>query len=142
MLVTPLESLGSSQSILQRKGDIQMNHFCCCRTSDEFALSPSHHHTEAKFVSASLISQHSQGLGNLGKPFDISLQPSVKPYALFPPRSIPIPLWQKVRQEHNRMLLLGVISKVDIPSPLCICMVVAPKYNGGYPYMCLLIAVF
>eukprot|EP00731_Ephydatia_muelleri_P021134 Em0013g861a len=71
-----------------------------------------------------------QGLGNLGEPFDIRLQPSAKPYALFTPRNIPIPLRQKVRQELDRMLLLGVISKVDIPTPWCAGMVVAPKKNG------------
>ena len=71
-----------------------------------------------------------QGLGNLGEPFDIGLQPSAKPYALFTPRNIQIPLRQKVRQEFERMLLLGVISKVDIPTPWCAGMVVAPKKNG------------
>ena len=71
-----------------------------------------------------------QGLGNLGEPFDIRLQPSAKPYALFTPRNIPIPLRQKVRQELDRMLLFRVISKVDIPTPWCAGMVVAPKKNG------------
>ena len=71
-----------------------------------------------------------QGLGNLGETFDIRLQPSAKPYTLFTPRNIPIPLHQKVRQELDRMLLLGVISKVDIPTPWCAGMVVASKKNG------------
>ena len=73
-----------------------------------------------------------QGLGNLGEPFDIRLQPSAKPYALFTPRNILIPLHQKVRQELDRMLLLGVISKVDIPTPWCAGMVVAPKKICGF----------
>ena len=59
-----------------------------------------------------------EGLGNLGEPFEIRLQPGARPYALFTPRNIPIPLRQRVRQELDRMLLLGVISKVDIPSPM------------------------
>ena len=71
-----------------------------------------------------------QGLGDLGEPFDIRLQPSAKPYALFTPRNIPIPLRQKVRQELDRMLSLGVISKVDIPTPWCAGTVVARKKNG------------
>ena len=71
-----------------------------------------------------------EGLGNLGEPFDIRLQPGARPYALFTPRNIPIPLRQRVRQELDRMLLLGVISKVDIPSPWCAGMVVVPKKNG------------
>ena len=50
-----------------------------------------------------------EGLGNLGEPFDIRLQPGARPYALFIPRNIPIPLRQRVRQELDRMLLLGVI---------------------------------
>eukprot|EP00731_Ephydatia_muelleri_P019117 Em0011g1157a len=71
-----------------------------------------------------------EGLGNLGEPFDIRLQPGARPYALFTPRNIPIPLRQRVRQELDKMLLLGVISKVDIPSPWCAGMVVVPKKNG------------
>ncbi|KAL5490740.1 hypothetical protein EMCRGX_G015917 [Ephydatia muelleri] len=71
-----------------------------------------------------------EGLGNLGEPFEIRLQPGARPYALFTPRNIPIPLRQRVRQELDRMLLLGVISKVDIPSPWCAGMVVVPKKNG------------
>ena len=77
-----------------------------------------------------------EGLGNLGEPFDIRLQPGARPYALFTPRNIPIPLRQRVRQELDRMLLLGVISKVDIPSPWCAGMVVVPKKEWGYSDMC------
>ena len=55
-------------------------------------------------------------------------------------------LCQKVRHELDRMLSLGVILKVDNPTPWCAGMVVAPKKNGdisGYVWISgLLIAVF
>ena len=87
-----------------------------------------------------------EGLGNLGEPFDIRLQPSAKPYALFTPQNILIPLRQKVRQELDRMLSSGFISKVDIPTPWCAGMVVAPQKNGDIricvDFRPLIIAVF
>ena len=76
-----------------------------------------------------------EGLGNLGEPFDIRLQLGARPYALFTPRNIPIPLRQRVRQELDRMLLLGVISKVDVPSPWCAGMVVVLKKKGIFGYV-------
>ncbi|KAL5463805.1 hypothetical protein EMCRGX_G032740 [Ephydatia muelleri] len=57
-----------------------------------------------------------QGLGNLGEPFDIRLQPSAKPYALFTLRNIPILLRQKV--DETLALLTGarIFSKLDANS--------------------------
>ena len=71
-----------------------------------------------------------QGLGNLGEPYDIQLQPDAKPYSLFTPRHIPLPLRPQVKAELDRMEA-GVISQVDIPTPWCAGMVVAPKKNGS-----------
>jgi transposase InsO family protein len=71
-----------------------------------------------------------QGLGNMGEPYDIKLKPDANPYALFTPRNIPLPLRPNVEEELRRMEELGVISKVDVPTPWCAGMVVVPKKNG------------
>ncbi len=54
------------------------------------------------------------GLGNLGELYNIQLKPDARPYALFSPRNIPLPVRPKVWQELKRMEDLGVISKVDV----------------------------
>ena len=70
------------------------------------------------------------GLGNLGDEYDIKLQPDAKPYALFTPRHVPLPLRPKVAEELDRMEKAGVISKVSEPTPWCAGMVVVPKKSG------------
>lgn len=72
-----------------------------------------------------------QGLGNLGDEYEIKLKPDAKPHALFTPRRVPLPLRKKVAEELSRMEALGVISRVDVPTPWCAGMVVAPKKSGG-----------
>ena len=67
------------------------------------------------------------GLGNMKECYTIRLKPDAKPYALFTPRHIPIPLRSKVRNELDRMERLGAISKVETPTPWCAGMVVVPK---------------
>lgn len=44
---------------------------------------------------------------------------------------MPIPLRPKVQDELNRMESLGVIRKVDEPTPWCAGMVVVPKKEGA-----------
>ena len=53
------------------------------------------------------------GLGNLGDEYEIMLEQNAKPFSLYTPRSIPIPLRAKVKKELERMESMGVISKVD-----------------------------
>ena len=72
-----------------------------------------------------------QGLGNLGDEYEIKLQPDAKPYALFTPRNVPLPLRPKVAMELDRMEKEGVISKVTQPTPWCAGMVVVPKKSGN-----------
>ena len=74
-----------------------------------------------------------QELGSMVHPYDIQLQPEAQPYALFTSRNIivPLPLRLKVKQEVERMESLGIISKVDKPTPWCAVMVVAPKKGGA-----------
>ena len=67
------------------------------------------------------------GLGSIKEPYKIRMKPDAKPYALFTPRHVPLPLRAKVQAELKRMETLGVISKVDTPTPWCAGMVVLPK---------------
>ena len=54
-----------------------------------------------------------------------------KPVSLFAPRRVPIRLHKQVQTELDQMEALGVIFKVDIPTPWCAGMVVAQKPNGA-----------
>ena len=72
-----------------------------------------------------------QGLGTLGEEYHIQLKPDSTPYSLCTPRNVPFPLRDKVKEELTRMESMGVISKVDIPTPWCAGMVVVPKKTGA-----------
>ena len=72
-----------------------------------------------------------QGLGNLGEEFEIYLKPDAAPHSLFSPRYVPLPLRSKVKDELERMEKLGVIAKVDQPTPWCAGMVVVLKKEGA-----------
>ena len=71
------------------------------------------------------------GLGNFGEPYTIKLREDAKPYALYTPRNVLIPLRGKVLDELNQMESLGVISKVNDPTEWCAGMVVVPKTSGN-----------
>ena len=71
------------------------------------------------------------GLGMFKGEYTIKLQPDAKPFCLFTPRNIPLPLREKVKQELQRMERLGVISKVNEPTQWCAAMVVVPKPSGS-----------
>ena len=71
-----------------------------------------------------------KGLGNLGKPYKIRLRPDAKPFALYTPRCVPLPLWTKVKTEVERMDSLSVITKVEEATECCAGMVMVPKNNG------------
>ena len=72
-----------------------------------------------------------EGLRNFGEEYTIKLREGAHPHAIYTPRSVPIPLRQKVKDELQRMENLGVISRVDEPTPWCAGMVVVPKPNGA-----------
>ena len=69
------------------------------------------------------------GLGKIPGGYTIKLQPNATPYALSSPRRVPLPLMTAVKEELDRMLATGVISKVDQPTAWCAGMVVRPKPN-------------
>ena len=70
------------------------------------------------------------GLGTLGNEYKISLKPDAKPYALCTARQVPISMRKEVKKELNRMETLGVISRIDEPSPWCVGMVIVLKPSG------------
>ena len=70
------------------------------------------------------------GLGSIKGEFEIQLNPDAKPFALYTPRKVLYPLRSKVWDELERMEAIGVISKVQVPTPWCAGMVVVPKKDG------------
>ncbi len=71
-----------------------------------------------------------KGLGKLKEPYKIELEQGAIPYALSSPRRVPLPLWDKVKVELQRMESIGVTSKVTKPTPWCAGLVVVPKPQG------------
>ena len=72
-----------------------------------------------------------QGLGTLQGDFHIHLKNDATPFALHTPCNVPLPMRPKVKAELERMESLGVISKVDEPTPWCAGMVAVPKPDGS-----------
>ena len=71
-----------------------------------------------------------QGLGEFCNTYKITLRPDAKPFALYTPRRVAIPLLNKVNAELNRMESAGIITRVEEPTDWCAGMVVVPKPNG------------
>ena len=71
-----------------------------------------------------------QGLGSFGEEYTIKLKDGAKPFAIFTPRHVPMPLRTRVKQELDKMESMQVISKVEQPTPWCAGMVVVPKETG------------
>ena len=63
--------------------------------------------------------------------YRIQLKTDAKPFALSSPRRVAAPLLPKVKQELERMMEMGVISKVTKPTEWCAGMVVVPKNDGN-----------
>ena len=71
-----------------------------------------------------------QGLGVMRDSYYITLQEGAKPFQVTVPRKVPLLLHQTTKEELDRMLESGVISRVDKPTDWWAPMVVAPKSNG------------
>ncbi|CAB3997437.1 Hypothetical predicted protein, partial [Paramuricea clavata] len=76
------------------------------------------------------IREWNNGLGELEGEYEIKLKELPEPFALNVPRKVPFPMLDKTKKEIERMLKIGVISKVDQPTVWCAPMVVTPKQNG------------
>jgi hypothetical protein len=72
-----------------------------------------------------------KGLGKLERPYQITIDPAVKPMCIHTPRKIPHPLQPKVEEEIKDMLKKGVISPVEEPTSWCSPIVAVPKPNGS-----------
>ena len=70
------------------------------------------------------------GLGTFKKEFEITVRLAAKPFAIYTPHKVPLPLRQKVKDELSHMESLGVISKIDTPTQWCAGMVVVPKKDN------------
>ena len=72
--------------------------------------------------------------GELGKmktdPVKIKLKTDAQPFCLTSPRRVAIPLLQKVKDELERMIKLGVICEITEPTEWCAGMVPVIKKNG------------
>ena len=89
--------------------------------------------TEESVYKQQIINQYPklfEGLSELEGKYEIKLKELPEPFALNVPRKVPFPLLDKTKQEIDRMLQSGVISKVNQPTPWCAPMVVTPKENG------------
>ena len=71
-------------------------------------------------VNDNIISQYPSlftGLGTFAHEYKIQLKPNSQPFALCTPRNIPLALRPKVKAEIQHMENLGVISRVNEPTP-------------------------
>jgi hypothetical protein len=71
-----------------------------------------------------------EGLGEIEGEYEIKLKPNAQPFALNVPRKLPFPMFDKTKNEIDRMLQMGVISKIDQPTSWCAPMVVTKKASG------------
>ena len=68
-----------------------------------------------------------KGLRVMKDNYSVTLKEDAKPFQMTVPRKAPLPLYQKTKEELDRMLETGVISRVDQPIEWCAPMVVTPK---------------
>ena len=71
-----------------------------------------------------------EGLGVMKDSYCISLKEDARPFQVSVPRKVPFPLYQKTKENLDRMLETGVISRVDQPTDWCASMVVTSKRNA------------
>ncbi|UYV65638.1 K02A2.6-like [Cordylochernes scorpioides] len=70
------------------------------------------------------------GLGKINIPYEIKLKEGAKPYSIYTPRRVPIPLMKELQMELERMTSNGVIEKVEGSSEWCSPMVLVAKPSG------------
>jgi hypothetical protein len=63
--------------------------------------------------------------------YTIRLKPDAVPFAVFTPRRVPVNLLPQLKDELDKLLHMGVIKRVDEPTPWCAPIVVVPKKTSG-----------
>jgi len=66
------------------------------------------------------------GLGVMKESYCITLKEDAKPFQI----TVPLPLYEKTKEELEKMLETGVISKVDYPTDWCAPMALTHMSNG------------
>lgn len=77
----------------------------------------------------------SKGFGVLPFTYKIQLKDDAQP-VVHAPRRVPAPLREKLKQQLDRMMSLGVIKKVEEPTEWVNSMVCVRKPNGNLLYVC------
>ncbi|UYV72188.1 K02A2.6-like [Cordylochernes scorpioides] len=70
------------------------------------------------------------GLGKIDIPYEIKLKEGAKPYSIYTPRRVSIPLMKELQMELERMTSNGVIEKVEGSSEWCSPMVLVANSSG------------
>ena len=71
------------------------------------------------------------GLGCMDGDYTIRLKEDANPFAVFTPRCVPVNLLPQLKEELDKLQQLGVIKRVDEPTPRCAPIVVVPKKSTG-----------
>ena len=71
------------------------------------------------------------GLGCMEGEYTIRLKPDAQPFAVFTPRRVPVNLLPQLKNELDKLESLGVIKRVDEPTPWVAPIVVIPKKTSG-----------
>ena len=77
-----------------------------------------------------------RGIGQFDRPLEIQLKENASPYFQSVPRTVAIPLRNKVKKELDRLKEAGIITPVDFPTDWCSPIVVVPKKNGTSVRVC------
>ena len=88
--------------------------------------------TDQKKKWAEIYPKIFSGLGLIKcKPCKIAMKPDAIPFSLMVPRRVPLPLHDKVKEELERLVKLGVIVPVTKVTDWCSAMVCIPKASGS-----------
>ena len=71
------------------------------------------------------------GLGCMDGDYTMRLKEDAKHFAVFTPRRVPVNLLPQLKDELDKLQQLGVIKRVNEPTPWCAPIVVVPKKSTG-----------
>ena len=75
-------------------------------------------------------------MGSVSGEYHIELRGNAKPFAIYTPRKVPLPLWTETKAELERMVEMGVIAPVHRATDWCAPMVVVPKKGSKKVRIC------